>query len=93
MWEGLEVDEVIDIVVGMVGGRVAVEIGRLHHVCVGQAEEVGVVGFWARRGLAVELTAKLSNGWMEKEQWVCVCLRPAGKLPLMVHACTETLFP
>ena len=85
MWEGLEVDEMRSIVVGVVVNGVGVKIGRLHHVCDGQAEEVGVVGYWARRGLVVELTAKLSNGWMEKKQWVCVCLQPAGKLPLMVQ--------
>ena len=74
MWEGVEVDEVMSIEVGVVGSEVAVKIGRLQHVCDGQAEEVGVVGYWAWRGLVVELTEKLSNGWMEKEQWVCVCL-------------------
>ena len=50
MWEGLEVDEVMNIEVGVVVGGVFMEIGRMNHVqvhvlvCVGQVWEVGVVG-------------------------------------------------
>ena len=60
----------IDTVVGVVGGRVAVEIGRLPHVpvCVGQAEEVDVVGYCVWSSLPVELTGELSDGWMK--EWV-----------------------
>ena len=39
-----------------------------------QVGEVGVVGYWVWRGLVVLLPEELSEGQIEKEQWVHVCL-------------------
>ena len=81
--------------VSVVVGGVFVEIGRMNHVqahvpvCVGQLWEVGVVGCWVWRGLAALLTVKLSGEWKEEEQYVCECLSPAGRLPLVAGTCVE----
>ena len=56
----------MSMVVGVIGGGVAVKIGRMHclHVyvpaCVGKAGEVGVADYWVWGGLAVELIENLS---------------------------------
>ena len=84
--------------VGVVGGGVVAEIEGIYclHVhapaSVGQDEEVGVVGYWVWRGLAVWLTGELSDGWAEEEKkYVRVC-RGLGERMTMTGAHTEILF-
>ena len=68
MWECLELDTVVEIVVDVVGCKVVVKTGRMNcvhahvPVCVGQ---VGEVGSWVWS--AVVLIEVLSDGW--KEGW------------------------
>ena len=88
----------IYIVVGVVGDGVIVEIERMHclhtlvPLCVGQVGEVWVVGCWVWRCLVLPVTQQLSVGEMEEEQGLCVCLWPAGRLPLVAGTCAEILF-
>ena len=95
MWEGVEEDEVMGIVVGVVGGEVVVEIERMNclhvPVCVEQVGEVGAVGYWAWRALVAEWLGKLSDGWREK-QMSFVWMLPVERLLLTASTCAGTLF-